>query len=464
VTVNGMDRPGHELGVAELLDGYATGRLDPVEVVDDCLQRIDAVGQEASGVVTLVPDRARELALASATRWRAGRALPLDGVPFGVKDVIATQGVRTTLGSQRWSEWVPDRDAAAVERLGSAGAVMVAKLATPELAFGDARDGHRPVNPWSAEHWTGGSSSGPAVALAARVLPLALGTDTGGSIRVPSSYCGVTGLKPTRGLVPRDGVAPVSWTLDHTGPMARSAEDLALAMTALVGSSHEVVPRVCEGLRVGVPKRWFQDDTEPEVIAATAAAVEVLESLGATAVDVEVPDPDLGGIAAWVITVAEFAEAHPDWRDHLPEYTAASAERLLAGSALSASDYLRARRVRTDLRARTRALLDEVDVLVTPGTPTPAPRIAPPIDPMWSDGDRLWLERVARNLILFNLLGLPALAMPAGAADDGRPLAVQVVGGPHEDQRVLSVAAAFQSATTHHRRSPAEAAAAAGVT
>lgn len=458
------EAPLQELGVAELLDAYESGRLDPVQVVDDRLELLRSVDHETSGVVTVVAERAREEAVASAERWRDGRQRPLDGIPFGVKDVIATEGVRTSLGSERWADWVPDSDAASVARLRDAGAIVLAKLATPELAFGDARPGHRPSNPWSSEHWTGGSSSGPAVALASRLVPLALGTDTGGSIRVPSSYCGVTGLKPTRWAVPRDGVTTVSWTLDHTGPMARSAEDLALAMSVLTGSSHPIDRSVCSELRVGVPKTWFQEAADPEVLTATAAAVEVLEGLGATAVEVEVPDPDLAAIAAWVITVAEFTEAHADWRDHAGSYTTASAERLAAGSTISASDYLRARRVRSDLRARVGALLESVDVLLTPATPTAAPRVVPPIDDMWADGDRLWLERVARNLIMFNLLGLPALAMPAGLTADGRPLSVQLVGRPFQDQQVLSVAAAFQAATAHHHASPAGAPAAAGVT
>lgn len=444
-----------ELGVAELLAGYRAGRFDPTEVVEAVLAGFDDVDHEDFGIVAVVAERARSEAAASAERWAAGRPLPLDGVPFGVKDIVATADVPTTLGSWRWADWVPERDATSVARLRGAGAVLVAKLATPELAFGDAREGHRPLNPWAPEHWTGGSSSGPAVALAARLLPLAIGTDTGGSIRVPSSYCGVSGLKPTRGLVPRDGVATVSWTLDHTGPMGRSAEDLVLALDVLAGSVPPLSPTpTIDGLRVGVPRPWFQEEADTDVLAATATAVDVLTGLGMRDSPAEVPEPALGGIAAWVITVAEFAEAHADWRDHLGEYTTASAERLLAGSTLTAADYLRARRVRADLRSRIDALLGDVDVLVTPATPTAAPRVAPPAHEMWSDGDRLWLERVARNLILFNLLGLPAMVVPSGFTDDGRPLAIQAVGRAGEDRTVLSVGVAFQAVTDHHRRSP----------
>lgn len=459
----------HELGVADLLALYRSGEASPVDALDACLTRIDELEPGLGAVVTTAAPRARADAEASGRRWRAGQARPLDGVPFGVKDVVATAGVRTTAGWSRLQDWVPDRDATSVARLQAAGAVMVAKLATPELAFGDAREGHRPVNPWAPAHWTGGSSSGPAAALAARLLPLAVGTDTGGSMRVPSSYCGVTGLKPTIGRVPRDGVVMVSWTLDHTGPMARSAVDAGLALAAMAGRSpadpasadHPVAdttalcPEGAAGVRVGVPGHWFQEATDPEVLAATEAAIVELEAQGAVPQPVEVPEPALGGIAAWTITVAEFAALHPDWADHVDDYTPAAAERLAAGTALSAGDYLRAVRVRADLRERVVGLFDDVDVLVTPATPTAAPRIVPPLDPMFGDGDRMWLESVARDVILWNLLGLPAVAVPAGFTADGRPLAVQIVGPPFAEQRVLEVAAAYQAGTRHHVAVPA---------
>lgn len=459
----------HELGVADLLAAYRAGDAGPVDALDACLARIDALEPGLGAVVTTAVPQARADAEASARRWQAGRPRPLDGIPFGVKDVIATAGVRTTAGWSRLDDWVPDTDATSVARLRAAGAVMVAKLATPELAFGDAREGHRPVNPWAPAHWTGGSSSGPAAALAARLLPLAVGTDTGGSIRVPSSYCGVTGLKPTAGRVPRDGVVMVSWTLDHTGPMARSAVDAGLALAVMAGravsdpasADHPVAdtttlcPEGAAGVRVGVPRQWHQESTDPDVLAATEAAIGVLEAQGAMPRAVEVPEPALGGVAAWTITVAEFAALHPDWTDHVDDYTPAAAERLAAGAALSAGDYLRAVRVRADLRERIVRLFDEVDVLVTPATPTAAPRVVPPLHPMFGDGDRMWLESVARNVILWNLLGLPAVVVPSGFTSDGRPLAVQIVGPPFGEQRVLEVAAAYQAETRHHVATPA---------
>jgi aspartyl-tRNA(Asn)/glutamyl-tRNA(Gln) amidotransferase subunit A len=444
----------HELGVGELLDAYAARACSPVEVLDACLSRIDDLAP-LGAVVTTAVDDARDAARASEQRWARGDARPLDGVPFGVKDIIATAGVRTTLGSARYADTVPTRDASCVAALRDAGAVMVGKLATPEFAFGDAREGHRPVNPWAPEHWTGGSSSGSAVALAARLLPLALGTDTGGSIRVPSSYCGVTGLKPTNGRLPLDGVGTVSWTLDHVGPMARSASDVARAFAVLAGDTTNERERPPTGApgRVGVPRAWFAP-CDPDVARATDDAVAVLDSLGATTVEVDMPDPELAAIAAWTITVVEFAEVHADWRDHVGSYTPAAAERLAAGSALVASDYVRARRVRRQLQARVEALFDDVDVLVTPATPTAALRLAPVPDARFGDGDRMWLEWVARYLIPFNLLGFPALVVPAGVSPDGRPLAVQLVGRPGAERAVLTAAELFQRATEHHRSAP----------
>ncbi|HEX7095750.1 MAG TPA: amidase [Acidimicrobiales bacterium] len=445
----------HELGVVELLDGFRDRRFGPMDVLDACLDRIDR-GADLGAVVAVDVDRARRDARVAEQRWQRGEARPLEGVPLGVKDVIATEGLRTTLGSERFAGMVPESDAASVARLRSAGAVVVAKLATPELAFGDARDGHQPRNPWSPAHWTGGSSSGSAVALAARVLPLALGTDTGGSIRVPAAYCAVTGLKPTTGRVPTQGVGTVSWTLDHVGAMARSVDDVALAYAALAGGTLPIgSDRSWRDVRIGVPRSWLVDNDLDGTVAAMDAALDVWRSLGADVVDVAVPDRELAAIAAWVITVVEFAEVHADWRAHVDAYTAAAQERLAAGSVLPAGDYVRSLRVRNEMQQAWQRVFDDVDVVVTPATPTAALRVEPTLDPAFGGGDLMWLDGVARYLIPFNLVGLPALVMPAGWTSDGRPIGVQVVGRPFDEAGVLSVARAFQSATEHHRVVPA---------
>jgi aspartyl-tRNA(Asn)/glutamyl-tRNA(Gln) amidotransferase subunit A len=457
----------HTWSASQLLAAYRRGERSPVEVLEVALDRIARHDGALGSVHLLCADEARAAAEASARRWRAGEARPLDGVPFGVKDIVATAGIPTTGGSLRYADLVPARTATAVQRLVDAGAVLVAKLSTPEFAFGDARPGHEVANPWSADHWCGGSSSGPAVALASRLLPLAVGTDTGGSIRVPSSYCGVTGLKPTQGRVPRDGVMAVSWTLDHTGPMARTAEDVARMLAVMAGadphdpaSVDRPVPDPAglgpdvRGLRIGVPRQWFLEGCDDAVLEAHRDALRVLERAGARVVDVDVPHAHLAGTIAWVITVSEFAALHDVEPGELEEFTPAAANRLVAGSLLRAGDYLHALRARSLVQHDFELLWDRVDAIATPATPTPPPRLRPELDPMFRHGDEAWLVAIARNFLVHDVTGMPALVMPSGWRD-GLPLGIQIAAPPFAEATCLRIALAHQAATDHHLRVPA---------
>ena len=475
--------------VADLLAGFRAGRLDPVDAVEAVLARMDEIDGDLHAVVARLDDRARAAAVESSRWWRVGEARPLEGVPVGVKDIIETAGAPTRAGSPLFADHVPVADAAVVHRLARAGAVVVAKTATPELAFGD-ETGAGVVNPWGAGRWTGGSSSGSAVALASGQFPAALGTDTGGSIRVPASYCGVSGIKPTFGRVPRTGVFPVSWSFDHVGPMARTVEDLALLLAVLAGadsadpySSDRPVPDYVAaagaaasaglgdlraedigagpagpsmaasgglgGLRVGLPEGWLAQGCSPSVMAARDRAADVLADLGAEIVPVEVPHAELAGTVAWLVTVVEFAANHDSRLDRLEDFTASAAHRLVAGSQTSAGDYVRALRARQLVQQDFDAVFERVDVVLTPATPTAAPDVATFFD----DGDRLWLDKVARNFLIFNVTGMPALVMPAGT-DDGLPVAVQIAAPPHRDDLCLAVGAAFQQTTDHHLHLP----------
>jgi len=440
----------HERSAVDLLAAFGRGETTPSEVMEACLARLDACEPSYHAFRTRCDEAATVAAAAADRRWRRGNARALEGVPFAVKDIIETDGVLTTLGSGLFADWVPDRNATVVQRLLDAGAILVGKTATPEFAFGDAIEGHGPVNPWSADHWTGGSSSGSAVALAVHEVPIAVGTDTGGSIRVPASYCGVAGLKPTFGVVPRDGVVPVSWTLDHTGPMARSIDDLALVLGAMAGpsardpSSSRRPPGDARnvddvrGLRVGVPTDWFFDSATPEVVNAVHGAIDRLVGLGATVRPVALPHAHLGGVIAWTITVCEFASLHEADLDRLDDLTPSAADRVVAGAAMSAADYLRALRARALVQRDFEAAFAAVDVIVTPATPTPAPRVTPPIDPLFELGDRAWLDHIARNLLAFNVTGMPALVVPIGL-ERGLPVGLQVAGPPFAEGTILSV-------------------------
>jgi aspartyl-tRNA(Asn)/glutamyl-tRNA(Gln) amidotransferase subunit A len=441
-----------DLSAAALLEGYRTGAFDPVEVIDACLARIDGTGGGIGAVVTL-DGTARQQAARSSERWRTGDAGPLEGIPVGVKDIIDTAGLATEAGSTLFAGNVPATDATVVARLREAGAVILAKTTTPEFAFGD-ESGDGVANPGAPGRWAGGSSSGSAAGLAAGLFPVALGSDTGGSIRVPASYCGVSGIKPTFGRVPRDGVFGVSWTLDHVGPMARTVEDLGLVLGVIAGgcdadpyASTRPVPDYgrlagsIRGLRVGVVEGWLAEGSTPGVDAVLSGALSRLEGLGCTVAPVPFGSAELAGIVAWVITVVEFAAHHAANMDRIDEFTPSAACRLAAGARTSADDYLRALRARARVQQDLDAAFEKVDVLVTAATPTSAPDPATFFD----DGDRLWLDKVARTFLPFNVTGQPALVLPVGL-DEDRPAAVQVVAPPHADALCLQLGAALQRA------------------
>ncbi len=427
----------------ELLDAFRRRRISPSEAVDGCLATLDAREPEVQAFRTRCDGAALAAAAESDIRWRRGEPRTLEGVPFAVKDIIETAGVLTTVGSRLFAEWVPARNATAVQRLLDAGAILIGKTATPEFAFGDAIDGHRAVSPWHADHWTGGSSSGSAVALAAGEVPLALGTDTGGSIRVPASYCGVVGLKPTAGLVPRDGVVPVSSTLDHTGPMARTVDDVALMLDVIGGT----MPPGDESrpLRIGRPVEWFFDWGTDEALRAADDAIAALVELGATVRDVSLPSAHLAGMTAWTITVREFAEVRAADHDRFDQMTPAAVGRIEAAAGLSPADYRAALATRTQLQREVEEAFAEVDVLITPATPTPAPRITPPADPLFEGGDAAWLERIARNFLIANVTGIPALVLPV-AIHDGLPIGVQILARASGDATCLRAGLALEAA------------------
>lgn len=457
----------HEQGVTDLLATFASGAADPRDAVAACLARIDATDDGVHAWFRLSADAALAAAESSSKRWIDGVPRPLEGVPFGVKDVIDTAGVVTTAGSQLYADHVPARSATAVRRLEDAGAILIGKTATPEFAFGDEISETPVANPWAPDRWVGGSSSGSAAAVAARQVPLCLGTDTGGSIRVPSSYCGVTGLKPTMGRVPRDGLHPVSWSFDHIGPIARSVDDIVAALSALAGHADEdsrssrrpadevlPTPGGLDGLRVGVAGGWFTGWGDPAVSAARDAAVEVLAGLGASVVPVDVSRAEVAGTVAWIITVVEFAANHEAVADDLERISASAMHRFIGGARLSALDYLKARQVRVEIQQELTELFGEVDVIVTPATPTPAPSFDP-AEGFFEGGDRLWLDKVARCFLIANVTGIPAMVLPAGV-EGGLPLSVQFLGRPFDEATLLRAGREFQRVTTHHLAAPAD--------
>lgn len=458
------------LGAADLLAAYRARATDPVAVVTASLAALDGRGRAHNAVLALAdPERARADAVESARRWAAGEARPLEGVPVGVKDIVATADLPTTGGARVLGDAVPRADATCVARLRAAGAIVVAKLATSEFAAGQPDNAtFGPVrNPWDTDRWTGGSSTGSGGALAARCVPLAIGTDTGGSIRIPSAWCGTTGLKPTYGRVPRTGVLPLSWTLDHVGPMARSALDCGLMLASMAGadgrdphaSSRPVDPALTApptdlaGRRIGAVRGWFTDVCDGQVHAAWLGTLDALADAGATIVDVDLPAAHHAFAIGWEILYAEAASLHEGHLDRLDELDRGFAARMLQGRALLAVDYLRALRVRSLLLDEALHALERVDVLCTIG----APGVAPRLDDLLVDVDGVghpMLGVHSRATMYGNVTGLPALMLPSGFDRRGLPLAVQLLGRPFDEALLVGIGHALQSRTDHHRVVP----------
>lgn len=427
------------------------GELSPREAVQTYLGRIERLDGRLNAYITVRAEQA--LAEADALEAEEERG-PLWGVPVAVKDVIDVAGTRTTAASKILSENVATRDATAVEGLRRAGAVVLGKLNTHEFAFGAMTTSPHfgpASNPWSLDRICGGSSGGSGAAAAAGLAAGTLGTDTAGSIRIPACLCGVTGLRPSSGLVSNSGVVPVSWTFDTVGPIARSAEDCALLLDAIAGTS-VVVAGGLDGLRVGIVEALF-DRAEPRVSEAVRAAVATLTALGATSEPVEVPMLAEAGTIKQLQMLPEAADVHLEWmRTRLADYGADVRARLLAGLFLPATAYVTGLRSRQEFCAGVNRLFERFDVLAAPSMPLVAPRLGE--DEVELRGERL-PYRLA--LIPFNspwsLAGLPVLSAPCGFVD-GLPVGLALVGARFADETVLRVGRAFQGATDWHERLP----------
>jgi len=451
-------------GIRELGTRFRKREVSPVELTEALLDRIARVDPTLDTFVTLTADRARDDAKAAEAALLRGDASPLLGIPVGYKDIYDTRGIRTSAGSALWAERMAASDATCVSRLQDAGCVMLGKLITHEFAWGIQSPGHRfkPArNPWNREHIPGGSSSGSGAALAAGLCVGALGTDTGGSIRGPASFSGIVGLKPTYGRCSRAGVATLSWTLDHTGPMARSAEDCAYLLQTLAGhdpldpaSSRAPVAeyvgtldRPIRGLRIGVPRDFFFDGVDAEVARAFEDAMATYRSLGAEVRDVTIPS--IWDAPSFMVIMASeaFAYHERDLRERPELYGDLLRERLVSGALYTGAEYVQAMRLRERLRNEMLDVLRSVDLLATPTSPKPAPTFAA----MWD----VSLGFPRSNTPPFNLSGLPALALPCGFARAGLPLSLQLAGRPFDEATVLRAGHAYQQTTDWHRRRPA---------
>jgi aspartyl-tRNA(Asn)/glutamyl-tRNA(Gln) amidotransferase subunit A len=443
-------------------------KLSPVELTEACLARAQALSH-LDAFITLTADRALAQARAAEQEiMRDGPRGPLHGIPVGLKDIVKTRGLRTTGHSHQLVDHVPDEDAAVTERLADAGTVLLGKLATHEFAFGGPTfDLPFPParNPWDRTRFTGGSSSGTGAAVAGGMILGGIGTDTLGSIRGPSAFCGITGIKPTFGRVSVHGIYPLAYSLDHAGPMARTALDCAIMLQALAGPdprdpncSTAPVPDFTagidggiKGLRIGVVRHFFAEDNKVSdtSLAAIDQALDVLRGLGAEVREVRLAPLEDWYAAAMLILLCEAFAAHEPWLRSSPElYGGHFRSRVRLGAFVSAPDYVQATRRRRELAEEMAAAFEQVDVLVSASTVGEAPLIDN--TPKWQG----WGQ--PSHNAPFNVSGAPALSTCCGYGKDGMPLAIQLAARPFEEALLLRVAHAYEQATPWRERHPPE--------
>ncbi|MBL8177683.1 MAG: amidase [Bryobacterales bacterium] len=446
------------------------GKTSARQLTEQCLARIRELQPRLNPFITILEVESLAQADQCDRELRSGtdRGV-LHGIPIALKDVFETKGVRTTCGSKLFEHHIPQRDAAVAERLAEAGCILLGKTGMHELAYGiTSNNPHFGTirNPWNPEHVPGGSSGGSGAAVATGMCFMAMGSDTGGSIRIPAAFCGTVGLKPTYGRVSRYGVMPLDFSLDHMGPLTRSVRDSAVVLQALAGydsrdhtCSNRAVDsylpaqtRSLSGLRIGVPTNFYFDRIHPGIAAATEAMAEAAERLGASLVPVEVPD--IAGLNA-ISRIILFAEATATVEPYLNRRSEFGTDILALfdqGKYIPATEYVQAQRLRRVFQREFASILRNVDCVLTPTTPNLAPRIGDnTVRFAGSEEDaRLASTRFVRGI---NMLGLPALAMPSGLVD-GLPTSIQVIGDAFAEALVLRVGAALEDATPHRSLVP----------
>jgi aspartyl-tRNA(Asn)/glutamyl-tRNA(Gln) amidotransferase subunit A len=474
ITASSMDdRTGLALSEASQL--VRTKEVSPVELTRECLSRIERLNPKLNAFITVTADSAvAEARQAEAEvqhgRWRG----PLHGIPIALKDLVDMAGVRTTAGSGVFKDRVPTEDAEIVRRLKAAGAVFVGKLNLQECAYGGSSAiGHfGPVhNPWNLDYCPGGSSGGSAAAVAARLCFAAIGTDTGGSIRQPSAYCGVVGLKPTYGRVSTSGVIPLSWSLDHIGAITRTAMDAALMLEIIAGYDPRDITSIdapvpdyvaavadsTSSLRLGIPRAYFYDELHPEIQVAMKTALLVLQTITASEHDVAAPLTD-ATYSSWMdsygaIFTAEAYAYHKDYIARNPElYQAPTLKRLRAGAEVTTGTYIQSRRWLDQVRRSIVHAFDSVDLLITPTARVPPFTIAD----LQADPDTVRAKELAmlHNTRPWNFAGLPTISVPCGFTRTGLPIGMQITGPPGGEATGLRLAYAYEQATEWHKRKP----------
>ena len=450
------------LTITSLSQHIRKKEISPVEVIDAFLERVEAAQKKLNAFITVLEQHARQAARQAEKEIVKGHYRgPLHGIPYAAKDLFFTKGIKTTCGTRILADFVPEEDGTIISRLTEAGAILIGKTNMHEFAFGTTS--HNPHfgnvrNPWDPECVPGGSSGGSAAAVAAGCALLALGTDTGGSIRIPSALCGIAGIKPTFGRVSKHGVYPLCWSLDHPGPMTRTVADTSIALKHMAGSdlkdpcTRDVpvddyfagLTGDIRGIRVGVPDTVYFEAIDPEVKAGVEAAIEALKDLGATVISIHIPDLDRASAATLLILSAEAAACLEKFHRTRPDDIGSDVRsRLDVGALHLSSSYIKAQRIRRMMQEHFAKALMQVDVLATPGVSIPAPRL---------DQDTIRLDdedipvgvALTRCTRILNLVGLPSVSVPVGFSKEGLPIGMQIAGRPFDEATALRVAEAYE--------------------
>ncbi|MEI6354204.1 MAG: Asp-tRNA(Asn)/Glu-tRNA(Gln) amidotransferase subunit GatA [Methylococcus sp.] len=479
----------HDKTIRELSDGLKSKAFSSLELTESFLKRIERLDPSINAFITVTPERALKAAKAADEALEKGAAGPLTGIPIAQKDIFCTEGVRSSCGSKMLDQFISPYNATVVDRLNAAGTVMLGKLNMDEFAMGSSNETsfYGPVkNPWNLETVPGGSSGGSAAAVAARLVPGATGTDTGGSIRQPAAFCGITGIKPTYGLVSRWGMIAFASSLDQAGPMAKTAEDCALLLEAMAGfdpkdstslerpkeTYSQGLDESIEGLRIGLPQEFFGEGLDPDIHQAIQAAIGEIEKLGATVKAISLPHMHLSGPAYYVVAPAECssnlarldgvrygyrAENPKDLKDLYMRsrgegFGAEVKRRILIGTyALSAgyydAYYIKAQKIRRLISDDFKKAFEEVDVIMGPTSPS----VAFQFGEKSQDPIAMYLSDI--YTIAVNLAGLPGMSVPVGFSK-GLPIGMQLIGNYFSEQRLLQVAHRYQGVTDWHQQSP----------
>jgi aspartyl-tRNA(Asn)/glutamyl-tRNA(Gln) amidotransferase subunit A len=430
------------------------------DLVTEALLKIKKWDRKLNSFITVTGDAA--LGISAVRDEELARGFDrgvFHGIPIAYKDLIRTKGVHTTAGSKIFAHYVPARDADIVTELSEAGTVSLGKTGLHELAYGITSNNphYGPIrNPWDLKRIAGGSSGGSAVAVAAGIVPLAIGTDTGGSIRIPASFCGVVGLKPTFGRVSVRGVLPLGFSQDHVGPLTRTVRDAALALQAMVEEPSGYIPGDAPdpgGLRIGYPVNFFRDQVDPEVEAAVQSAILTMAGRKAGIIEITVPDMEALRAAGATCLLVEAAAALRPYLDRRADFGADVLALLDQGKGIPGTDYIEAQRTRRRIGRQFALLFDQVDCIFTPTTPITAPGIGETTVEIGGAREevRAAATRFTRG---FNALGLPALSLPCGFTRSGLPIGLQIIAAAGQEDLLLHVAAATEDSLALTDRTP----------